>query len=442
MGGSHVGWGVWILVVAGYIVSTSTGCTGTTLYPAGSDTSIFAALGLGEDVVSRETEGNDSFAAASFLEITDNKLETIGGTIESSRDVDVFDLGSVNAGDRLALEVFGDGRLDAVAAVFDADANLIYLNDDRSFFSGLVDPRIDVVFRRGSESCYVAIASSPAASTQGRYRLEATLTRDVAYPEPVRQTVLLNFDGASGVEFAGRAPVDIPWFEAGTLSRSLDGQTDELAALILEGVRNDFVGLDVDVYSSRDEAPPDTDVTVIHFGAYDRKLLGVAENIDEFNERAVQEAIVFADTFSVFRVLDPSIVEYAQAFANVASHEIGHLLGLVHTADATGLMDITASLRQLMRDQVFSVSPLESSTMPLGLQDAPASLVDSVGGDLQTVRDQSAAQPRAPKAWNTVEDSDSEPMARSNTIFSTCRYGAGEAVNAKRDAQPEALAGR
>ena len=433
MAGSHPGWGASILSVAGYIVATSIGCTGAAVYPAGSDTSIFAALGLGEDVVSSESEGNDSFTAASLLGLTEDERETIGGTIQSSRDIDVFNLGPINAGDRLALDVFGDGQLDAVAAVFDADANLIYLNDDRGFFSGLVDPHIDVVFRRSTESCYVAIASSPGALTQGRYRLEVTLTPDVAHPEPVRQTVLLNFDGASAVEFAGRTPVDIPWFEAGALSNSLDGETDLLAALILQSVQADFVGLNVDVYSSRDEPPPDTDVTVIHFGAYDRKLLGVAENIDEFNERTVQEAIVFTDTFSVFNVLDPSIEEYAQAFANVASHEIGHLLGLVHTADATGLMDITASLRQLMRDQVFSVSPLESFTMPLGFQDAPASLVDSVGGDLRAVRDQSAAYARASKVWNTGDDLDHEPMARTGAILSTCRYRAAGTASAKFD---------
>ena len=421
MGDRHPGWGGWALTVYGYVIASSIGCTGTGGYPSGSDTSIFAALGLAAETVPAESEGNDSFAAATLFEIRQNERTSVGGTIDSSGDIDVFDLGPVNAGDHLSLDVFGDGVLDAVAALFDADANLIYLNDDRSFFSQLVDPHIDVVLRRNTERCYLAVASSPGASTQGRYRLEATLTPDFARPEPVPQTVLLNFDGASGIEFAGRAAVDIPPFEAGAVSETLIGETESLAGLVLEAVRDDFVGLDVDVYSSRGEPPPETDITVIHFGAYDPKLLGVAENIDEFNERTVQEAIVFTDTFSVFNVLDPSIEDYAQALANVASHEIGHLLGLVHTADETGLMDITASLRQLMRDQVFSVSPLESFTMPLGFQDAPATLVDSVGGDLQTLRARSAAHSRATKLWTADEHADHGPVARASATLSTCR---------------------
>jgi len=420
MGDRHPGRAAPALTAFGVIVASSFGCMGTSTYPAGSDASIFSTLGLGSHLVSDESEGNDSFSAASVLELSFDELASVGGTIDWAGDIDVFDLGPVLAGDRLSLDVFGDGRLDPVAALFDADAHLIYLNDDRSFFSGLVDPHIDVVLRRNTERCYLAVASTPGGSTQGRYRLEATLTPDIDFPPPVPQAVLLNFDGASDIEFAGRAPVDIPLFQAGSISSSLAGRTEPLVDLILDAVRDDFVGLDVDVYSSRDEWPPDADMTVIHFGAYDSKLLGVAENIDEFNERPVQEAIIFTDTFAVFNVLDPSVEEYAQALANVASHEIGHLLGLVHTADATGLMDITASLRQLMRDQLFSVSPLESLTMPLGFQDAPATLVDSVGGDLQTLRARSAEHSRAAKTWGH-EHADDGPVARASALLSSCR---------------------
>jgi hypothetical protein len=128
-------------------------------------------------------------------------------------------------------------------------------------------------------------------------------------------------------------------------------------------------------------------VTTIHFGAYDPALLGVAENVDEFNERTVQQAIVFADTFEVFGALNPSLDEYAQALANVASHETAHLLGLIHTSDIHGIMDITASLRGLMADQVFSRSVLESGTFSLGYQDAAITLVESVGGDLELIRE-------------------------------------------------------
>lgn len=133
-------------------------------------------------------------------------------------------------------------------------------------------------------------------------------------------------------------------------------------------------------------------VSTIHFGAEDSVLLGVAESVDEFNEHPVQEAIVFTDTFRAFNVLAPTIEEYAQALANVASHEIGHLLGLVHTRDTRGVMDISASLRQLMRNQAFLQSPLDDALFPTGFQNAVVTLVDGVGGDAEYVQTLSLAQ--------------------------------------------------
>ena len=52
------------------------------------------------------------------------------------------------------------------------------------------------------------------------------------------------------------------------------------------------------------------------------------------------------DTFEAFDPLRPSVAAMSQAIANVACHEIGHLLGLVHTQSPNDIMDVTASLRQ------------------------------------------------------------------------------------------------
>ena len=79
--------------------------------------------------------------------------------------------------------------------------------------------------------------------------------------------------------------------------------------------------------------------------------------------------------------LQPSVDEMAQALANVTSHEIGHLLGLNHTADPSGLMDITATANQLLVNQRFEQSPLVPELFPLGSQ-APLPLLLAAIGEV------------------------------------------------------------
>ena len=129
------------------------------------------------------------------------------------------------------------------------------------------------------------------------------------------------------------------------------------------------------------------------------------------------EAIIFTDTFAAFNELRPSVEEMGQAIANVTSHEIGHLLGLIHTTDEIGIMDVTGSLRDLLGDQTFRRSPIYSAVFPIGAQDAVQSLMASVGGDplMQSMKyvtyDAPAIESEPPR---------SEPSARSQLLLSSC----------------------
>jgi hypothetical protein len=155
----------------------------------------------------------------------------------------------------------------------------------------------------------------------------------------------------------------------------------------------------------------------VFFGTFDAALLGVAEGVDEFNSESSQEAIIFTDTFAAFNDLRPSVGEMGQAVANVTSHEIGHLLGLIHTTDEVGIMDVTGSLRDLLGDQTFRRSPIYSAVFPIGAQDAVQSLMASVGGDplMQFMKYVTYDAPRS-----DLDRVPTGPPARSQLLFSGC----------------------
>lgn len=353
----------------------------------------------------------------------------VSGTLYGAQQVDVFDVGPVYVGDRLHVEVTAEPPLDAAIAVLDQDENVLIANDDRSYYNGMLDPLADVRILHDSAHLYVAVSASPAAPSAGSYTLEALLTEETAPGPPEVQRVYLNFEGAADVVIGSRPAVDVPVFDAGTIDPVFAGYEAEIIEQLVANVREDYTGLNVEFYCSREGPPPPEPYTTVHFGTYDPGLLGVAENIDEYNVQPSQDAIVFVDTFAVFAVLNPTVEEIAQALANVASHEAGHLLGLYHTADAHEIMDITANLRQMLGDQYFARSPLHAEVFPTGYQDAVQTLVDNVGGDLDQARSAASAQRNMRAKWYDGGDG---PPARDQHVFGAC--GRCLAAKAKRRA--------
>jgi hypothetical protein len=327
-----------------------------------------------------DKEANNGFAQASPVDMPAGGTVDFSGALQTTIDVDVFDLGPAVAGDRIIVDVAGDPFADLAVALFDQDRQLIIINDDRNFFGGQVDPLVDVVLRHDSTNCYAVIASSPLASGSGTYTVEATKLPGQTIPPPFAQTVVLDFNGGSNVQISNMTPVSIPPFDAADISAVYTGQTNAMIQSLLLRVRNDFAGLNVQVMSTSDAGTPATGMTRVFFGTYNPALLGLADSVDEFNSRPTEEAIIYTDTFRLFMPLNPSVDEMAQALANVTSHEIGHLLGLNHTEDVKGIMDITASANQLLLDQIFTASMIEHSIFPIGDQDARVLLFDAVGG--------------------------------------------------------------
>ena len=328
-----------------------------------------------------EIEPNDLFSSASPI-LFENSVDLIGTIASGSAtlDRDLYELGPASAGDRIqATFTINNGR-DLVFGLFDDQLRLLAYIDQSSYATG---PReIDLVLREATEALY-AMAATRSSSSQGRaYTTNFSIEPGTSIPAYHPQVVVLNFSGADNVRIGNRVPVNVPPFDVANIDSRFAGQTDLLIELLLELVREDYAGLSVEIYADDDPNLPAGEHTVLYFGTSDPGLLGLADNIDPFNADATQSAILYTDTFALFNPLVYDLYDHAQVLANVASHEAGHLLGLRHTTDPDGIMDITATARQMLQDQWFKKSPLHASVGPMGYQDAAAMLAWTVGGEL------------------------------------------------------------
>jgi len=285
-------------------------------------------------------------------------------------------------GTRVVVDLTTADTLDGAIAIFDDTGATPLINDHRNVYLGRQEPFVDIVAQRDSKACYIAVSATPGYSARGNYALSASKTDGQAMPNARPQTILLSFTGGSNVKIGSRSPVEVPTFNAADINTVYTGETQALIDEVVFRVREDYADLDVTILSTSEGDRYSSGMTRIYFGTFDPALLGVAEGVDEYNSDTDQVAIIFTDTFSAFMQLNPTMEEMGLALANVTSHEIGHLLGLIHTADPQGIMDVTASLNQLLTDQTFRGSRIYEDVFPVGFQDALQMLLDTVGGDM------------------------------------------------------------
>ncbi len=316
------------------------------------------------------------------IDLEDGVALAVDGAIDAPGMSAVYDIGRVDEGDMLAVEVVAPGGgLDPAVGVFDDNDDSICINDDQSYYGGRQNSFAQFVARRTYAHCKVAVTSSPRSDTTGQFTLKLSRSSGASYTPPTGQIVYIDFEGHDNVVIGRRAPVDVPRFSGAMIDPQYEPYTAELKTLLLENVRRDYRGLNVEIIGSNEQPTPASLHTTVYMGSYNAALLGIADSVDAFNQNPAQNAIVFVDTFHAFAGLNPTVEELANALANVTSHEIGHLLGLNHTHDPNGIMDISASLRQMLTDQWFKRSPLNDDTFPVGYQDAVALLLMGIGGD-------------------------------------------------------------
>ena len=409
-GGPRRLWLVGVAVLSGCGVGGGTSDT-----DASRQTLSLSSLRFNDEDAVFEGGPNDLIETAELIDLSPGP-QTIRGRIDPRADVDVFDLGPAGRGDRIVVDTLMAPALQGAVALFDDTGASLLVNDHRNVYLGQREPFIDVILRRGSGACYLAVSATPGFASTGEYALMASKQSEVPVPRPRPDTILLSFDGGESVRIGSRPAIQVPPFDAASIDARFAGTTEEMLTLVVAAVREDYRGLGVTILSTSEGAVNDGSMSRLFFGTFDSALLGVAEGVDEFNATKSQEAIVFTDTFEAFLRLDPSVEEMATALANVAAHEIGHLLGLVHVADRQGLMDVTASLNDLLLDQWFSRAPIHSGVFPIGMQDAIQYLLDAVGGDVS----QTGKQLFGYDAHEKARLAPSGPPARGEWCLSTC----------------------
>jgi hypothetical protein len=342
--------------------------------PAGTDNTVSEVLGI-----NTQAGGNVDSDGSTPVTFDENGKVILFGTIDDDGDIDSYNLGACPAGTAYTMEFSQDSSLDAVAALFDSDSNLAMLNDNSYDLLQPTAPRINLTAHWTSDNLYLVIAGSPRGGGSGAYNVSVTRTFGSA-PATASAVVVMDWNGASGVSVGGRPTVDIPAFQGSFIDPTFSGDTQALIDKTMAYVRQDFQGLNVTFYEDGEPGIPGDSHSTVYFGTYSAELLGLADSVDYYNGVADQQAIIFTDSFALFMALNPSVDEMAQTLANVASHEVGHLLGLNHTQDPTSIMDITATAYELMQDEAFHRSLMHQTIFPTGYQNAVLLLVNTVGG--------------------------------------------------------------
>ncbi len=321
--------------------------------------------------VSKESEPNDTFAEAKLnVENSANPFE-LEGTLSEGFDYDIFNLGKFDIGETIKIELRSSQALTApeiTIGLFDGDEDVARLEDSITPETSLRTVFTHTI-RKAGEYFLGISAGDTFIDSPFDYVLRIS-TGSANPPAASGQTVYVNFNGGDKIWLdSDFYPHLLPF---GSVSLSMNAR--ELSQHIIDLMRLDYWNLNINIISSYAQSEPQTSHSTLYITGSDENYFGLAQSVDWYNSDHGDIAIVFAGALYDKRL---SSDQFAQAVANVASHELGHLLGLVHTDDDTELMDAVTPLNLLEDDQDFHRAELDD--FPVGYQDA-AELLEMILG--------------------------------------------------------------
>ncbi|MCH8054089.1 MAG: hypothetical protein IH895_08525, partial [Planctomycetes bacterium] len=217
-------------------------------------------------------DADDSFGEPRPTELEPGGVTSFSGELLDAGEVDVWDLGPVETGTRLEVELQGFGANFSIG-LFDQDYLVRMISHDRY---NSKDPRAILHVAQRVEGMLLVVASDPFEASTGPYTVQVTQSTDADVILPGTQTVVLNFSGGSFVSIGSVTIPQVTPFDAADLHPDWSEFTTPMKDIVMDSMRRVYDGLDVEFYFSDDPQAPRGGVTTVYSGAEDSNNVGLA----------------------------------------------------------------------------------------------------------------------------------------------------------------------